>query len=435
MSTLSSWRPLRALLTPIAAATLALAAQAQTLGTPVNVSNSAASSEFGRVAVVGANVYTVWTDKAANQRHLGRFARSADGGFSFSSPVTVLGSGTEGAGPHVAADGGYVYTARAAKPKKNKPTQVYFRASANNGMSFGPELQLTTASSGASLAAIAAAGSNAHVLWFTSVGPNSSVFVSSSSNGGATFAPPVDVSGAIGGGPGAMSALGANVHIAWAQPTGPTAEIYYSRSSNGGASFSAPVNLSNSPGQGSSFPQLALAGTNVYVAYREGPQVRLIRSLDGGASFGAPVNVSSLLDVHGLAGGPRLAASGSALHVIWNDDTVAQPANYDVFHRSSLDGGGSFGAVTNLGAIASVEVGLVAAEGLNAYVAWNEASGGSHIRQSVDGGATFAAAVTVSAFGGPAFIAAQPAPAGVHIGWGDSTLGNNELFYRFGSTP
>lgn len=232
-----------------------------------------------------------------------------------------------------------------------------------------------------------------------------------------------------------MQALGMNVHVAWAADVAGRKEVFYSRSTNGGVTFSPPANLSNTAGQDSDMPQLALAGASVYVAYRETPEFRLIRSLDGGASFGAPAAVSGFLDAHGLAGGPQLAASGAVLHVIWKDDTLAQPANYDVFHRSSTDGGASFGAITNLGAIVPVEFGLVAAEGLNAYVVWNAAGGGVHIRQSVDGGASFAAAVSVSGVGGAAFAAAQPAPAGVHIGWHDSTLGNSELFYRFGSTP
>lgn len=440
MSTLSRMRPLRALSTPIAAATLALAAQAQTLGPPLNLSNSAASSEWGQAAVVGSNVYTVWTDKSANQRHLARFARSPDGGVSFGSPVTVLVAGTAGGGPHVAADGAYVYVARNARPKANKPAQVYFRASANQGTSFGPEIALTApaiAPNGAGLEAIAAAGSNVHVLWGTSVGAGSRVFVSSSSNGGATFAAAVEISGAMGGGNGVMRALGTNVHVAWVREVAGAEEVFYSRSTNGGATFSPPANLSATAGQNSVMPQLALAGANVYLAYREDPEFRLIRSTDGGASFGAPVNVSGFEDNDGLAGGPRLAASGSVLHVIWKDDTAAPGPDYEVFHRSSPDGGASFGAVTNLGAIAPTEFGLVAAEGLNAYVVWNEASGGVRIRQSVDGGAIFTPALSVSAFGGAAFVAAaqSPTPAGVHVGWHDSTPGNNELFYRFGSTP
>ena len=78
---------------------------------------------------------------------------------------------------------------------------------------------------------------------------------------------------------------------------------------------------------------------------------------------------------------------------------------------------------------------MLAAEGSNAYVAWSLA-GEVWIRQSVDSGASFAAAVNVSASAGTsagAFIAAQP--GGVHVGWNDKTSGNDEILYRFGSTP
>lgn len=149
----------------------------------MNLSDSADSSSSGRVAVVAADVYTVWNDTGRRNKQLGRFARSSDGGASFSSPVTVLGSGVGVYAPMVAADADHVYVARTARPKGNKPTQVYFRASASHGMSFGPEFQLTAPSSGATLSAIAASGSNAHVLWY-SPGAFYRMFVSSSGDGG-----------------------------------------------------------------------------------------------------------------------------------------------------------------------------------------------------------------------------------------------------------
>lgn len=429
-------RRLAALLTPIAAATLAIAAQAQTFGPPLNLSNSAAASGGGQVAVVAADVYTVWVDTPVNNKKQTRFAHSSNGGVSFGSPMNVLGARTGATGPQVAADGAYVYVARAAQTKPNGPTQVYFSASANHGMSFGPEIALNSPSNGAELVAIAAAGSSAHVLWSTP-GVVWKLFVSTSVNGGASFAPAVDVCGAIGyGGQGAsLRVLGANAHVAWSQWVGGFAEVYYSRSLDGGASFSTPVNLSNTAGQNSVFPQLALAGSNVYLGYRE-TEYRLIRSTDGGANFSAPVDVSSgHVDNHSLYGAPGLAASGAVLHYIWHDDAASTPGNYDVFHRSSTDGGENFGATTNLSASAPASFGIIAAEGLNAYVVWSENNGPILVRQSINGGSSFSAAVNVAAGGGAAFVAAQPAPAGVHVGWSDSTLGNSELFYRFGTTP
>lgn len=427
-------RGLAALLTPIAAATLALAAQAQTFGTPLNLSNSAAPSGAGQVAVAAADVYTVWLDTPANNKKQTRFAHSSNGGASFGSPVNVLGARTGGYGPQVAADGAYVYVARDAQTKPNGPTQVYFSASANHGMSFGPEIQLTSSpGNGATLAAVAAAGSSVHVLWFVP-GATWRLFVSTSGNGGASFTPAVEVSGTVGFGQGSsMRVLGTSVHVAWSQWVGGFAEVYYSRSTDGAASFSAPLNLSNTAGQNSVFAQLALAGSNVYLGYRE-TEYRLIRSTDGGASFGTPVDVSSgHVDNHTLYGPPGLAASGAVLHYIWHDDAASTPGNYDVFHRSSADGGANFGAATNLSVSAPASFGLVAAEGLNAYVLWTEQNGAILVRQSVDGGASFAAAVNVAASGGADFVAA--APAGVHVGWHDGTLGNSELFYRFGTTP
>lgn len=418
-------------LTPVAAAALAATAQAQTFGGVSNLSNSAAASQSGQIAVDAANVYTVWNEPQKAGKQVARFTSSADGGISFASPVTVLSTGIGGYGPHLAADGAHVYVARTSVPMKNKPTQVYFRASTNHGLSFGSEIQVPNA---VTLQAIDAAGSNVHLLWS---GPGG-LWVSSSTNVGASFGPAVLVSGTVGGANGVMRALGPNVHVAWAQTQGPAAEVYYSRSVDGGTSFSPPANVSNTPGQASGFPQLALAGTHVYVAYREHPaEHQLVRSTDGGASFGAPVDLSSgFADQHGLGMGPQLAASGAVLHVIWYGDP-GTPGDYFVFHRSSVDGGASFGATTNLSPIpppSQYGRAVLAAEGPKAYVAWSEA-GEAWIRQSVDSGASFAAAVNVSASAGTsagAFIAT--APTGVHVGWNDKSSGNDEILYRFGLT-
>lgn len=432
MSTLSRWRPLRALLTPIAAATLALAAQAQTLGPTSNLSNSAAASQTGQIAVAASDVYAVWLDTPRRGAQIARFAHSSDGGASFGGAVTVLSSGLGGWHPHLAADGANVYVARASNQGKNKSTKVYFRASTNHGMSFGPEIQVPNAGA---LHALAAAGSSVHLLWSGAGG----LWVTSSANGGASFTPAVLVSGTVGGAAPVMRALGPNVHVAWTQTQGPTAEVYYSRSVDGGTSFSPPANLSNTPVQASALAQLALAGTHVYVAYREYlAEHQLVRSTNGGASFSAPVNLSSgFADQAGLGLGPQLAASGAVLHVIWYQDPVT-PGAYRIFHRSSVDGGASFGATAELSSIpppGQFGRGLLAAEGSNAYVAWSEA-GEVFIRQSMDSGASFAAAVNVSANAGDsagAFIAAQP--GGVHIGWNDKTSGNDEILYRFGTPP
>jgi hypothetical protein len=411
MSTPTQLHRLRSLLTPVAAAALAFAAQAQTLGPALNLSNSAAYSQSGQIAVAASDVYAAWVEPQRPDKQIIRFARSADGGASFGSPVTVLSAGIGCCGPHVAADGSYVYVARTSNLGKNKPRKVYLRASTNHGMSFGPEIQVPNAGE---LHAIAAAGSSVQLLWSGAGG----LFVSSSANGGASFAPAVAVSGGFAGAGGVMRALGPSVHVAWAQVVANRNEVFYSRSLDSGASFSTPLNLSNSATLNSGFPQLALAGANVYVVYRE-TEHRLARSTDGGASFSAPVDLTSgFADQHGLGGGPQLAASGAVLHVIWYSDP-GTPGDYYIFHRSSLDGGDNFGATTNLSPIpppSTHGLGVLAAEGSNAYVAWSLA-GEVWIRQSVDSGASFAAAVNVSASAGTsagAFIAAQP--GGVHVG-------------------
>src|SRR5947209_1351728 len=93
----------------------------------------------------------------------------------------------------------------------------------------------------------------------------------------------------------AVDATG-NINVVWEDDTANNSNILFSRSSDGGATFSTPKNISNS--SGFSFnPRMAVdSNGKINVAWIDdtpgNPDVMFSHSIDGGVTFSAPLNLS-----------------------------------------------------------------------------------------------------------------------------------------------
>ena len=135
------------------------------------------------------------------------------------------------------------------------------------------------------------------------------------------WTPPVDVSAAGGGastpqivvtGPNALSAI-------WSRNNGTNNIVQSSLSTDNGATWSTPVDVSTTGGSAVA-PQVVVTGTNALSAiwYRSNGTNNIVQSslsTDNGATWSAPVNVS-------VAGGdavaPQVVVTGTnALSAIW----------------------------------------------------------------------------------------------------------------------
>ena len=439
-----TWNPFRLILSLLLAATSIAASpsQAQTLDPTLNISNTKANAWTSHMAVSDSNVDVVWDDDKGSHQVL--FARST-GGSSFSTAIQIF-SGLSTGSPHVAATGPFVYVARSARSSPKSPSQIYFRRSTDYGASFGTQIQVSnTSGDGAFFDAMAISGSNVYIVWRQWIG-NWALFFARSTNSGAAFGTPVNLSGTSGDVADAeLAADGSGVHVAWSV----NSQIYYRRSTTGGLSFDGAINVSNN-GNVNVFPALAVSGSSVYLAWREHasgeatPHIFFARSIDAGVTFPAVVDLSGpTSDTRGVAGGPQLAASGSDVHVIWH----ANPGggNNDVFYTGSI-AGGAFGGISNIScggtpgcalAAENSPSGVIAVNGANVYISW---SGGSstareiYLAHSGTSGVTFGTTVNASSTapadsGGPQLVAAS---ADVHLIWLDHMPGNWDVFYRHG---
>ncbi|MEZ4252397.1 MAG: sialidase family protein [Polyangiales bacterium] len=216
------------------------------------------------------------------------------------------------------------------------------------------------------------------------------------SSGGPTFGPQLAPSGTD------------EVTAVWADFRGGTnyREIYRNQSTNGGSSFTGntKINAAGETATRDSFGvDLAVSGNNVYVVFEafettRRRQVYFARSTDNGATWSTVSQLSpDTATADYVAATPRIAASGTRVHVVWRDN---RNGGADLYVRTSRNSGSTFGSEIRVdtgdvaGRNASVDPD-VAADGDNAYVVWvdNRDAGSLDIwmNRSIDAGVSWAA--------------------------------------------
>jgi hypothetical protein len=329
------------------------------IGKPVNVSRSPATfSWLPRMALSpddARHVYLFWQEIIfSGASHGGDmfFARSEDGGASFSDPVNVSKSlGGDGKGrinkdvwhngsyDIVAAADGKLYTAWT-----EYDGQLWFSRSTDGGKSFSRPRQLAGGGNakpirGPSLAV--GKGDELYLAWTTGEDIGADIHVARSTNGGEGFSDPVIVSRGKGYSDApklAVSRTG-TLHLAFAESAGGPFGRYhvrYARSTDGGRSFETSRDISaqmHPPVESAAYPSLDIdAAGNIYVAWEIFPDHRsrprglaITVSRDGGRNFTPPQAIPGSASPDGAGNGSyqgllmkKLAVAGDGIIAMVN---------------------------------------------------------------------------------------------------------------------
>jgi hypothetical protein len=302
------------------------------------------------VAAIQYNVYVVWSGlhQSSNVRAI-LYTRSTDGGANFGSTVNLSGTIGPSTFPSIAASGNKVHVVWVANDTTGN-NNIFYKRSTDDGANFPSDfLPLSDSSRDSSDPAIAASGNKVHVVWHDNSLGNNNIFYKRSTDDGANFGRPVNLSDPLASTAPAIAASGNNVHVVWVVDFAPEGgvNIQYTGSTDDGANFSIARTLSNTGGTPSA-PAIAASGNNVHVVWvvdfapEGGVNIFYTRSIDGGANFGRPVNLSDPL---GDSTAPAIAAAGNNVYVVW----VGFSNNLlNIFYKRSTDGGANFGSTVNL---------------------------------------------------------------------------------------
>ncbi len=198
-----------------------------------------------------------------------------------------------------------------------------------------------------------------------------------------------------------VAAAGDNVYAVWADDTYGNSEILLAVSTDHGASFWPPVNLSNTPTH-SRDPRVAASGDHVYVVWIEdaGSSIGMFTtSRDGADSFSAPARLDTMI---GKTDQLRVVASGGHGYAAWTTIEIQsdRPRNYGDLRTLGQDHErvqfrdlGGRGVTTIVRVPWHVQDVNVAAAGANIYVTWNanfrNRDLDPYFSSSTDGGANF----------------------------------------------
>jgi hypothetical protein len=358
---------------------------------PVPLDNSPGDQTDPHIASSGSSIYAVWTSQVNGQSFIS-FARSTDGGATFNTPIPLSDPPNSFSFlPDVAVDKNnnnvYVEWTRVTTL-----SEVVIVKSTDGGVSFGPPIVLNPGplANGRS-GVVAVDGNRVYVTW-QEVNPNgieSDTLFAASTDGGANFSNPIDISnnpGTVSKNP-SIAAFGSNVYVAWqdCDQTGTNCKILYTKSSNAGLGFTSPVVLS---GPESIVPDIKVFENNVYLVYGQAYPVNsvirrdvfLLKSTDGGQNFASPVNLSiSIPD--STSQNPNIDVSGNNVAITWEERmTSAANSHFEIFFVGSIDAGNilsdPISISSSLGNVNSI-LNDVAISGTNVYSIWTAFNNGS----------------------------------------------------------
>lgn len=403
-------------------------------------------SNYDTVAV-GANVYAVWHGTIGENSAI-FLKRSVDNGKNFDTIINLSRNIAKSFDPQIAALGTNVYVVWHAGDDGSR--EVYFARSTDNGITF-EVVDLSNNAGNSEFPQIAISGSNVYVIWRNNTSGNYEVYLRVSTDGGATFGDTINLSKNSGDSTinstindiVQIVASGSNVYAVWQDRTFGKMDVVFTRSTDNGATFSDPINISNTNGY-SHHPTLAVSGNNVYIVWFDdthtGGQgahygIYFARSIDNGMSFSDPIILSN---DSGDNGSLHIGASGSNVYVTFSRGTGFPAFDLDIYFVRSTDNGATFSNAINLsGSRGTSSNAQLAVAGNNVYVAWQDnASGNFEIlfATSVDNGASFNSPVNLSNNGGDSAGARMAiSESNLHTMWSDNTPQNNDLFFRVGT--
>ena len=307
-------------------------------GKEVNLGTVGGAPDNLRMAEFQGKIGTVWQSYAANRSSVG-FAESRDNGTTFSPPVLISDISKDSAFPQIAMYGNNVYVAWLDR-NESDVTNVMFAKSDDGGLNFGPPMPITVYNGTSGIPKMYAENDRVYLMWESNKERNFDVFLSESTDYGKTFSEPRNLSGNDGNsGAPQMIIDGDNVYAVWMDDSSGNFEILFSKSTDGGKTFGVPVKVSKSM-LDSGYPQFAVYGNNVYVAWTEtitdkNYDIYFAKSEDGGKTFGLPLDISN---TPGASGWPQISADGN-VYVSWVDNT---PGKFDIYIAKSTDDGNSF---------------------------------------------------------------------------------------------
>jgi len=321
---------------------------------------------------------------------------------------------------------------------RNGNTEIYYIRSTDGGLTWGSETRLTNASGYSYAPSIVVSGSVVHVVWGDTrdASATAEIYYKQSHDAGTTWGADTRLTNApyYSEFP-SMAISGSVLHVVWTDYRDQNGDMenYYKRSTDGGLTWEPDTRLTNDPGY-SGFPCVAVSGSVVHVLWednRDGNgEIYYKRSADGGITWGAETR---LTNNPADQWDPCVAVNDSVVHVVWMD--ARDGSTYEIYYKRSNDGGLTWGSDTRLtNATGDSEYPNIAASGSNVHVVWQDKRDVNqeiYYKQSTDGGITWGADIRLTnAVSTSQHPSVSISGSIIHVVWYDNRNGNEEIYYK-----
>ena len=307
-----------------------------TWGPDTRLTNEPSGSYNPSICVTGPDIHVVWEDER-NQDVEVYHKCSTDGGNTWGPDVHVsVMSGPQGQ-PSVTAVAGCVQVVWVDFSLMGN-SEIYFCRSVDAGATWESPVQISYAAGFSSNPSIAAQGSNIHIVWQDSrLGWwNNEIFYRRSTNDGVNWSTEeqLTMDTTFSNTP-SIAVVGSNINVVWEDMRDGNFEIYYKNSTDNGQTWSSDLRLTDDPGD-SHYPSVAASGSNVHITWQDtrdgNDEIYYKVSNDYGMSWDPDIR---LTDDQGISQNTSVALSGEQVNVVWADD---RDGNWEIYYKRNPTG-------------------------------------------------------------------------------------------------
>ncbi len=222
------------------------------------------------------------------------------------------------------------------------------------------------------------------------------------------------------------------LHTVWHDTRSGITDIWYKRSTDGGTTWGTEARLTNNTTSGGSwFPSIAASGSIVHIVWQDvrngNREIYYKRSTDGGVTWSADTRLTNKTQ---NSYNPSIAVSGSTVHTVFHDQRNGEP---EIYYKQSIDGGATWGSDIRLSNnSAESDYASIAVLGSIVHIVWRDFRDGNfeiYYKRSQDAGISFGAETRLTNNSG-ASVAPNIAVSGsvVYIVWDDGRDGAVEIY-------
>jgi hypothetical protein len=346
--------------------------------------SSTSCSNARLIAASGDTLDVVWYDTRDGHPEI-YFKCSTDRGINWGTDTRLTNINCIKYDPTIAVSGSIVHVAWMDNRNGSNNSEIYYKRSEDGGSTWGADTRLTNTALSSGSPSLAISGSVLHLVWYDERNDPTGnwytdIYYKRSMDGGLTWGPDIrltsDPHNYYSGFP-CVAVSGSVVHVAWEDDRNGNYDVYYKNSTDGGLTWGAETQLTNNPA-GQSDPCLSVSGSVVHVVWHDNRfssneyEIFYKRSTDGGMTWGIDTRLTNDPNDSGY---PTIASSGSNVHVVWEDN---RDGNYEIYYKQSADAGLSWGADTRLtNASGDSQMAFIALSDSVVHVAWNDKRDGN----------------------------------------------------------